>query len=279
MSKSENGARRELARFDRLSAEELRRILRQDSLLDESDDTDPETILCIAKLLAARGQDPVDVDAAWEEFERDYRPCIADADPLFSFDEAAAPHAQKRGRLLPRLAAVAAVIALILTMGTVTAYARRYDLMGAVAKWSHLNFRFADVQETKPPFYNLSAALSTTDIKEPVVPKWLPEGYGDDELSIYETPLYEGYHSYCYLGEDTISISVTHYSSDERGNRVYETDPRVPPVIYESGGVEHYLMMNGGYRRALWRVGDLECSILGKVTEADMKHIVDSIYE
>ena len=94
-----------------------------------------------------------------------------------------------------------------------------------------------------------------------------------------DTPLYMHYVSWCYIGENTVSLSVTHYNSEERGNRIYETDPTVPPEIYEAGGVEHYLMMNGGYWRALWRVGDLECSILGKVSLEEMKRIVDSIYE
>ena len=45
------------------------------------------------------------------------------------------------------------------------------------------------------------------------------------------------------------------------------------------GGVEHYLMMNEKYRRAVWMNGGLECSIIGEVSEQEIKRITDSIRE
>ena len=275
--------RRDYSRFEKLSTEELRNILRQDSMLDEGDASDTEGILAISAILSEREQKeaPVDVDSAWAAFQKEYRP-FTDPEPLYALDkedDTEHPAGNGRPRLVKPLIGLAAVIALILAMGTVTAYARRYDLFGYVAKWSRDTFRFVNAEKTSVPFYNLSGTLSVDGITEPVVPKWLPEGYGEDHPKVGETPLYRYYDSWCYIGENTVSLSVTHYTSEERGNRIYETDPTVPPEIYEAGGVEHYLMMNGGYWRALWRVGDLECSILGKVSLDEMKRIVDSIYE
>ena len=274
--------RRDYSRFEKLSTEELRIILRQDSMLDEGDASDTEAILAISTILAEREQKeaPVDVDAAWAAFQKEYRP-FTDPEPLYALDaedNTKHPAGSKRPRFMKRLIGLAAVIALILTVGTVTAYARRYDLFGYVAKWSRDTFRFVNAEKTSVPFYNMSAALSVDGITEPLVPRWLPEGYGEDNVKVGETPLYVFYDSWCYIGENTIRMAVTHYNSEERGNRIYETDPTVPPEIYEAGGIDHYLMMNGGYWRALWRVGDLECSILGKVSLDEMKRIVDSIY-
>ena len=275
--------RRDYSRFEKLSTEELRNILRQDSLLDEGDASDMEAILAISAILAEREQkeSPVDIDAAWAAFQKEYRP-FTDPEPLYALDaegDTQHPAGNGRPRLMKRLIGLAAVIALILAVGTMTAYARRYDLAGFVAKWSRDTFRFVNAEKTSVPFYNMSAVLSVDEITEPVVPKWLPEGYGEDHVQVSENPLYVHYTSWCYIGENTTSLSVSHYKSEEHGNRIYETDPTVPPEIYEAGGVEHYLMMNGGYWRALWRVGDLECSILGKVSLDEMKRIVDSIYE
>ena len=274
--------RRDYSRFEKLSTEELRIILRQDSMLDEGDASDTEAILAISTILAEREQKeaPVDVDAAWAAFQKEYRP-FTDPEPLYALDaedNTKHPAGSKRPRFMKRLIGLAAVIALILTVGTVTAYARRYDLFGYVAKWSRDTFRFVNAEKTSVPFYNMSAALSVDGITEPLVPRWLPEGYGEDNVHVSDTPLYVQYFTSCYIGENTIHMTVFHYKSEKRSNVVYETDPTVTPEVYEAGGIDHYLMMNGGYWRALWCVGDLECSILGKVSLDEMKRIVDSIY-
>ena len=275
--------RRDYSRFEKLSTEELRNILRQDSMLDEGDASDTEGILAISAILSEREQKeaPVDVDSAWAAFQKEYRP-FTDPEPLYALDtkdDVEHRARSRRPRFMKRLIGLAAVIALILAMGTVTAYARGYDLFGYVAKWSRDTFRFVNAEKTTVPFYNLSGTLSVDGITEQVVPKWLPEGYGEDHAQREEGPLYVKYVSRCYIGENTLRMTVSHYNSEYHGNRIYETDPTVPPEIYEAGGVENYLMMNGGYWRALWRVGDLECSILGKVSLDEMKRIVDSIYE
>ena len=278
-----NNAQRNLSRFEELSIDDLRYILHQNSMLDEGVASDTEAILAISEILADKEQKeaPVDVDAAWAAFQKDYRP-FTSPEPLYALDakdDREHPAGSKRPRLMKRLIGLAAVIALILAVGTVTAYGRRYDLAGYVAKWSRDTFRFVNAEKTSVPFYNMSAALSVDGITEPLVPRWLPEGYGEDNARREVGPLYVKYVSRCYIGENTVSMTVSHYNSEYHGNRVYETDPTVPPEVYEAGGVEHHLMMNGGYWRALWRVGDLECSILGKVSLKEMKRIVDSIYE
>jgi hypothetical protein len=51
-----------------------------------------------------------------------------------------------------------------------------------------------------------------------------------------------------------------------------------PPVLYESGGVRHYLLTDHDWRKAVWMQGDIECIIRGNITEEEMKQIIDSIY-
>ncbi len=286
MSNSDNSGHRDYSRFERLSNEELRSILARDSLLDDGEDADVDSILAISEILAGREQTPAsEIDAAWESFQKDYRPYTMDAKPLFALDDEddereERPAGRKKTRLLIRIVSIAAVIALLLGAGAVAAYARKGVLWNYIINWSQGSFRFADPNEPKPgPFYVLATALKGCGIREPLVPKWLPDGYGEGDFQFDDVPGFMHFISTSYNGDKEIHMNVFRYSSEQRPEIVYESDTSVPYEIYEAGGVEHYLMMNDKYRRAVWMNGDLECSILGEVSEQEMKRIIDSIYK
>lgn len=283
MSNSDNSGHRDYSRFERLSNEELRSILARDSLLDDGEDADMDSILAISEILAGREHTSAsEIDAAWESFQKDYRPYTMDAKPLFALDDEKEERSEgrKKTRLLVRIVSIAAVISLLLGFGAVTAYARKGALWNVVVNWSQGSFRLADPDEPKPgPFYALATALRGCGIREPLVPKWLPDGYGEGTFQFEDISGFMQFYSTCYNGEKEIHMNVFRYSSEQRPDTVYESDTSVPYEIYEAGGVEHYLMMNDKYRRAVWMNGDLECSILGEVSEQEMKRIIDSIYK
>ena len=117
MSNSNNSGHRDFSRFERLSNEELRSILARDSLLDDGEDADVDSILAISEILAGREQTPTsEVQAAWESFQKDYRPYTMDAKPLFALDDEKEERSEgrKKTRLLVRIVSIAAVISLIL---------------------------------------------------------------------------------------------------------------------------------------------------------------------
>ena len=283
MSNSGNSEHRDYSRFERLSNEELRSILARDSLLDDGEDADVDSILAISEILARREQTPAsEIDAAWESFQKDYRPYTMDAKPLFALDDEKEERSEgrKKTRLLVRIVSIAAVISLLLGFGAVTAYARKGALWNVVVNWSQGSFRLADPDEPKPgPFYALATALRGCGIREALVPKWLPDGYGEGTFQFEDISGFMQFYSTCYNGEKEIHMNVFRYSSEQRPEVIYESDTSIPYEIYEAGGVEHYLMMNDKYRRAVWMNGDLECSILGEVSEQEMKQIIDSIYK
>ena len=131
MSNSDNSGHRDFSRFERLSNEELRSILARDSLLDDGKDADVDSILAISEILAGREQTPAsEIDAAWESFQKDYRPYTMDAKPLFALDDEKEERSEgrKKTRLLVRIVSIAAVISLLLGFGAVTAYARKGTL-------------------------------------------------------------------------------------------------------------------------------------------------------
>ena len=94
---------RDFSYFDKLSTEELREIIRQDSLLDENEDSDIDAILYITEVIANREKEEnernvKDVEAAWKSFKENYYPYISDPEPLYSFDS---PKIKSEGKASP----------------------------------------------------------------------------------------------------------------------------------------------------------------------------------
>lgn len=80
-----NNSARDFSHFDKLSTEELREILRQDSLSDDSS-SDIDAILYITGLLVSRSgsaNDSTKVEKAWKSFKENYYPYISDPEPLW----------------------------------------------------------------------------------------------------------------------------------------------------------------------------------------------------
>lgn len=82
---------RDFSRFETMDTETLENILRQDALLTYAERNDTDLILSVARILADRraqeGRQP-DVDAAWAEFGRYYRPGAEDGSSLYAFLDA-----------------------------------------------------------------------------------------------------------------------------------------------------------------------------------------------
>ena len=157
---------RDFSHLDKLSTEELQEILRQDSLLDD-DSSDIDTILYITDLLAKRSDssnNSKDVEAAWKSFKENYYPYISDPEPLYSFDSPEDKVVKAKPRHLSRAMrtlSVAAVLAVVIISGSVTASAFGYNLWGAVAEWTRDTFGFTQSSQNNGiyPFENLRDAL------------------------------------------------------------------------------------------------------------------------
>ena len=165
MLNPKNDNKRDFSYLDRLSTEELREIIRQDYMLDQDKETDMEAILYIMEVLARREKeentDKPDVEAAWDEFQKEYYPYSDDPAPLYSLggDDIAPAKQPKRFRRLIRTAGIAAAIVALLLSGTVAANAFGYDILGKFTAWTHETFSFTSNKDDMPPFKNLRAIL------------------------------------------------------------------------------------------------------------------------
>ena len=275
---------RDFSHLDKLSTEELQEILRQDSLLDD-DSSDIDTILYITNLLASRASssdDSKDVEAAWKSFKENYYPYISDPEPLYSFDspedKVVKAKSRRPSRVMKTLS-VAAVLAVVIISGSVTASAFGYNLWGAVAEWTRDTFGFTQSSQNNGiyPFENLRDALAAYDIDEPIVPQWIPDGYGEDTVQAAETPDSKIIVAVSKYGSKEIKFEVKIFDDPSNRHWLYEMfEDDVEK--YSSNGIDFYIMKNDDFTRVSWAVGNNECSILCNLEPKEIYRMIDSIF-
>lgn len=274
---------RDFSHFDKLSTEELQEIIRQDSFLDD-DSSDIDAILYITDLLVKRSDssnNSKDVEAAWKSFKENYYPYISDPEPLYSFDSPEDEVVKAKPRHLSRAMktlSVAAVLAVVIISGSLTASAFGYNLWGAVAEWTRDTFGFTQGQNNGiHPFENLRDALAAYDIDEPIVPQWIPDGYGEDTVQAAETPDSKIISSSCKSASGEIKIEVKAFYNYDSKHRVYEIlEDGVEK--YSSNGIDFYIMKNDEFTRVSWADGNNECSIICSLKPKEIYRMVDSIF-
>ena len=274
---------RDFSHLDKLSTEELQEILRQDSFLDD-DSSDIDTILYITDLLAKRSDssnNSKDVEAAWKSFKENYYPYISDPEPLYSFDSPEDKVVKAKPRHLSRAMrtlSVAAVLAVVIISGSVTASAFGYNLWGAVAEWTRDTFGFTQSSQNNGiyPFENLRDALAAYDIDEPIVPQWIPDGYGEDTVQAAETPDSKIIVAVSKYGSKEIKLEVKIFNDPSNRHWLYEMfEDDVEK--YSSNGIDFYIMKNDDFTRVSWAVGSNECSILCSLKPKEIYRMIDSI--
>lgn len=130
--------------------------------------------------------------------------------------------------------------------------------------------------EEKLHYRSIEEALEELQL-DIAAPKWFPEQFGELEVTGTVMPGYKSIYAWAETDQkDFLSLS---YLKVEEGipGTVIEKDGN-PPVLYESGGVRHYLLTDHDWRKAAWIQDGMECIISGTITEEEMKQIIDSIY-
>ncbi len=260
----------DFSRFDQMSDEELRQILRADASKPAGEESDTECLLYIMEVLAKRScesgsaKDPA---AAWNSFQENYMPQTTST-------------SAKRPWLYS-LAAAAAVLVLLIG-GTFTAKAFGFDILCSILQWSEQTFHFGQCQTTPSapspdvqlPCASLQELLDTYHVTKKLVPTWLPEGYEEISVKIQETPrqrLFVGNYQY---GEQELRIRVTDYlgsypSQIEQSSSILE--------VYTRNSVDYYIFTDNQQLRVVWTIESYECVITGPLSMASLKSIIDSI--
>lgn len=291
--------------------------MRLDAELPDGEGSDIDEILYISEVIAKREREhptgrysEVDVDAAWERFKTNYLPYVTDGRSLYDFDDDEPNHTEvanpvsdisslsnkkrisPRGRrLLGRMASLAAVIAVLLGLLTVTAYAMGYDLWGVIAQWTKDTFTFVSVSKvndeenpsasiTEGEYVDLQAALDAYGITEQLVPSWIPDGFTLDIVNVDDgnDPQMVVFQANYRRDEQWIVIQLNmHQDSYDVTYAGWEKDD-VDVDILKVENCEFYLLENMGRECAIWSNGPFECSIIGDISSEELSEVIKSIY-
>lgn len=277
--------REKYAYLDRLSTQRLEELLLA-AMEDDSGRDTSEAVLHILEVLQKREDgltaEPVDVDRAWKEFQRDYLTPEGEGQALYPCGEDRPESAKKpKARRVPvwrTLRIAAATVALLFAL-MVGAQASGLNVFGALAQWTSETFRFGAKSEIQSENYQLFLdELNKNKIPKEFAPTWLPPGFvasepivknDDESISILV--------SFSNTQGNTFNINVERYSSQSYlENNLFEKDD-VSTESYLSQGKTFYIFSNIDSTLATWSEDTLLEMIWGDLSEKDIKAIIDSI--
>ena len=125
--------------------------------------------------------------------------------------------------------------------------------------------------EFAPELIEFERTLIDRGITEPLIPKYLPEGYVPSEFYSEERAITAAYEK----EDHTVFIMVREI--DTNNGARYEHDGG-QPEIYTVGGITHAISTNLGNYTAVWENQGYECSIMGVPSRNELIRMIDSIY-
>lgn len=283
MSENRNRGTRDFSKYDSMSTEELKNILRLDSEAPVEQESDTDLMLHIMEVLASRTTHKNTGKTAfesWKAFQQDYL-CEEDVDVHKTI---ISPKPRKlHYRWLRRLTTVAAMLALVISIAA-TANAIKWDtLWNTLAKWAHETFSFVTEEQqriTEPSPHNtlqyssLQEALKCTEQEYDFVPTWIPEGYQLEEIVVDENPIQTVYAARYKNKEQVLKITVRLYLKNDLENIEISSEPL---EIYNKDGTEYHIFTNYDELRAVWIKAPYECYIAGDLSVEEIKLMIDSI--
>ena len=277
---SEMSSRESYTRYDEMSTDQLREILRKHAHGELEKEPDTEELFYMMEVLQNRESTNPEkqiksTEEAYATFVKHYAPQMAKKKPIPPSKHGAVPVRWAKW------AAAVAVIVVALTAVSVGAQAFVPNFWEKVAIWTQEFFRFGDVTdgtEGKTPGTENNAELDSLhealEQQEGVAPHWIPEGYICTSINAKESPKALRISAIYKIGEEQLVIQIRReFGSDpvqiEKNEDLIE--------IYTVDGVDYYIFSNDKYMQTAWVVGEYECIIIGKLTMEEMKKAIDSI--
>lgn len=285
--------------LENISTEKLKSMIISDFLSgDTEDEANDEFMTQVLEVIARREEQdpsapPFDVEAGWEKFEAEFFPAENPAPQKKTRQaerntaDTAAPLSAK-GLSFKALRA-AAVAAAVIFLSVMMASAFEPNLFNMIAEWTQDFFQFKSKDTSQygievttgtklNPDQTMETALEEQGISTLVSPTWIPDGFELSGTKVYDdisepfiTTLYEDKST-----DRSIIVSVVIHQNPM--SSVHEKDG-TPVSPYLKNDIEHFIMRNNKSITATWFVDNLECTISGRVSEDELKAMIDSIYE
>ena len=280
---SEMNSRESYTRYDEMTTDQLREILRKHAHGELEKEPDTEELFYIMEVLANRESENPEkqiksTEEAYATFVKHYAPELAKEEPiLFPKRSAVAARWMKR-------VAVVAIVCVALTTAAVSAKAFAPDFWEKVATWTREFFRFEDVTdgtEGQAPDKEINVELeSLRDVldqyagAQELVPNWIPEGYVCVDVGAVETPKAHTISAIYEKDGERLIIQIRR----EFGSDAVQIEKNEDLIeIYTADGVDYYIFSNMDTIQIAWVNEEYECLVIGKLSIDEAKKVIDSI--
>ena len=280
--------------LEKMSTQELKDLLRKTFDQPALSDEDSNMILAISEVLDIRDNNgdliDVDVDAAWEKFQKEYLPLVDEdassaANELDVLNEHVSETKTKKSRwTFKRIAGIAAALAIVIfAAGSLIPTADGSNVWSAFVEWTKETFGFnKDSQgihiEYPPQLEKIYELMGEHGVVENVfLPKYIPVGYKEVDTRCDERE--EATVFMCRLenGSDSIILQYRLLKEDKSSTE-YQKDDSAPEE-YVINGITHYVFDNTSLYTASWSKGSIECSLQNVPSHDELIKMIDSIYE
>ena len=242
---SEMNSRESYTRYDEMTTDQLREILRKHAHGELEKEPDTEELFYIMEVLADRESENPEkqiksTEEAYATFVKHYAPEMAEDKPIpFSKRSAVATRWMKR-------VAVVAIVCVALTTAAVSAKAFAPDFWEKVAIWTKEFFRFEDVtdgtegqepdKEVNMELVSLRDALNKYNVSDSLMPNWIPAGYICVDVSTVETPKARTISAIYEKGGEYLTIKIRQIVGTEP-QKIEKSDDLIE--IYSTGDVDY----------------------------------------
>lgn len=264
-------------------------------LLGDSSCDDVDTELSdIAELLQEYDPDMTVTDTQVQE---SYKRFCEENPQLMEPEKIAAPAAAESKKPLvkssrkpfERIVALAATLVLMLTLFTVQATGS--NLFRTLAEWTASVLRIGtdssgqvsmgenDLTEGEVRIYATpEEMLSDLHIKGELVPTWVPDRFSLEGCEARKTEAGVSCYVVYVAGGSDLALKMWQKPLED----IYLVEKNQKDASrFVTGAVEHYIFYDGESKleKAVWTRDNLECHIIGDVSQEEMERIVESIYE
>ena len=203
--------------------------------------------------------------------------------------ESKKPLAKSSRKPFERIVALAATLVLMLTLFTVQASGS--NLFRTLAEWTASVLRIGtdssgqvsmgenDLTEGEVRIYATpEEMLSDLHIKGELVPTWVPDRFSLEGCEARKTEA--GVSCYVVYVDGGSDLALKMWQKPLEDIYLVEKNQK-DASRFVTGAVEHYIFYDGESKleKAVWTRDNLECRIIGDVSQEEMERIVKSIYE
>lgn len=282
------------AALEKMSTKELKDLLQQTFDQPALSDEDTNQILAITEVLEIRKNEgdyiDVDVDAAWETFQKEYLPLVdEDASSANNETDVLNEHVQKtsikkKNRKFTKIAGIAAALAIVIfATGTLIPTANGSNLWSAFVEWTKETFGFSKDFQGEHEGYpeqleNLDILLRDHGLASTeLLPKYVPEGYKEETTFCDERENVTVF--FCQLIHDNNSIVLQYRVIKNEESSIEHQKNDAPVEELKISNDTFFIAKNIENYTATWSDGNIVCSIQNAPSYDVLVKMINSIYE